>query len=197
MRSPRNSAATPRPVSATTIFSPLGQRDDVEKILFPVVDATFGHKEDAARLQRLNELGVVADDDHRSGPRRQRERHARARGRVEVVGRLVEEQQIVPAGDELSQRELGLLSAGKGRRRTPSQEEVFEARFEAAPAIVAISMTRREVTACGTGRPPGLLSGNARSFASARCRQNAPRMSENGSVVMFVSTSGLRLGRMP
>ena len=54
-----------------------------------------------------------------------------------------------------------------------------------------------EVTACGTGRPPGLLSGNARSFASARCRQNAPRMSENGSVVMLVSTSGLRLGRMP
>src|SRR5262249_40740488 len=33
--------------------------------------------------------------------------------------------------------------------------------------------------------------------ASARCRQNAPRMSENGSVVMLVSTSGLRLGRMP
>ena len=74
---------------------------------------------------------------------------------------------------------------------------LFRIRFDAAPAIVAISMTCREVTSCGVTNAPGLLSGKARSFASVRWRQNAPRISENGSVVMFVSTSGLRLGRMP
>ena len=70
-------------------------------------------------------------------------------------------------------------------------------RVDAAPAIVAISMTCRDVRSCGSGNPPGLLSGKARSLASARCRQKAPRINENGSVVMFVSTSGLRLGRIP
>jgi hypothetical protein len=63
--------------------------------------------------------------------------------------------------------------------------------------MVAISITCRDVTSCGVGSPPGLLSGNARSLARARCRQKAPRINENGSVVMLVSTSGLRLGRMP
>ncbi len=36
-----------------------------------------------------------------------------ARRRVEVVGGLVEQQQVVPAGDELGQRQLGLLAAGE------------------------------------------------------------------------------------
>ena len=44
-------------------------------------------------------------------------------------------------------------------------------RFAAAPAMVAISITCREVTSCGIGKLPGLLSLKARSLANARCMQ--------------------------
>src|SRR5207245_7226044 len=73
-----------------------------------------GYEEDSARLQRFDELGVVADDDHRAWPLSQGERNTGARGWVEVVGRLVEEQQVVPARDQLRQRQLRLLTTGQG-----------------------------------------------------------------------------------
>src|SRR5690348_2697825 len=70
-------------------------RHHVEEVLFPVVEPAFRHEQHAARLQSLDELGVVAHDHHRPRPCRQGRRHAPARRWIQVVRRLVQEQQVV------------------------------------------------------------------------------------------------------
>ena len=54
---------------------------------------------------------------------------------------------------------------------TVSVPTLSRTRLAAAPAIVAISITWREVITWGTGSSAGLLIGNARSLARPRCRQ--------------------------
>src|SRR5260370_1520801 len=86
---------------------------DVEELGVPVVDSSFGHEQDATRLQRFDELRLTADDHHLPRPLRHRLCDARSRGWVEVVGRLVEQQEVVAPGDQLRERQLRLLAAGK------------------------------------------------------------------------------------
>ena len=67
--------------------------------------------------------GVVAHDHHRPRPVAQRRRDRLARRRVEVVRRLVQQQEVVAPGDQLGQRQLRLLAArqraGVLERRSP------------------------------------------------------------------------------
>jgi hypothetical protein len=58
----------------------------------------------------------VAHEDHRAGPARERGRDRRPRRWIEVVGGLVEQDQVAAAGDELRDGELRLLSARERAR---------------------------------------------------------------------------------
>ena len=104
-----------------------------------------------------DELLVVAHHDHRARPRRQRLAGGRARRRVEVVGGLVEQQHVVAPGDELRQRELGLLAA---RERVGVLEHLVAAQPEHAEQVAqrAVADRRRLAhvleQACGPRRSP-------------------------------------------
>ena len=79
-----------------------------------VVQAPLRHQQDALRGKGFDELGVVAHGRHRSRPVAERLRD-RGPGRwVEVVRGLVEEEEILPSGHELGERQLRLLAAGQG-----------------------------------------------------------------------------------
>jgi hypothetical protein len=86
---------------------------DPKHILVPVIHLAVGHQQHPMRLQLLHELDVVADDDHAARPTRQRRRDGRSRRWIEVVRRLVQEQEVPPPGHQLRQRQLRLLSTGE------------------------------------------------------------------------------------
>ena len=76
-------------------------------------------------------------------------------------------------GSRLEHDDVCLLARSQGT-------DLVEDAIEAAPAMVAISITCRDVTSCGTGSPPGLLSGNASRWptraAGRRLRASARRI---------------------
>src|SRR5712691_1591515 len=92
------------------------ERHELEQVVLPEVERPIRHQQDPLWGEGLHELDVVAHDHHRTGPSAQRLRDRRARGRVQVVSGLVEQQQILAPGDELREGELGLLTTGQGAR---------------------------------------------------------------------------------
>src|SRR5688500_3157417 len=72
-----------------------GEVDELEPVLAEVVDVAVGHQQHIGRLQLLDELGVVADEDDAALPTGERIGNRLAAGRIEVVRGLVEQQQVV------------------------------------------------------------------------------------------------------
>ena len=81
---------------------------------------------------------------------------ASATRRVEVVGGLVEQQDVVPAADELGEGELGLLAA---RQRGGVLEDLVAAQAEHAEeaAELALGQARRLLPHVLDQRPPGRM----------------------------------------
>ena len=81
-------------------------------------------------LEGLYERGVVADQDHRALVGLQGRADGLDRLDVQVVGGLVQEQDVVAAQDQPGQGELGLLAAGQGPGRlvglVAAEQEVAE-----------------------------------------------------------------------
>ena len=76
-------------------------------------EGAVGHEQHPVGRQGPHELDVVAHDYHGPGPAGEGLAGGGARRWVEVVGGLVEQQQVVATGDELGERQLGLLAAGQ------------------------------------------------------------------------------------
>ena len=79
---------------------------DVAGIVLDVVDEVVSTTDEL-----VDELDVVAHDEHRTGPCGQGLGDGRPRGRVEIVGGLVEEHEVPASRDELRQCELRLFSS--------------------------------------------------------------------------------------
>jgi hypothetical protein len=80
-----------------------------------VPGGSFGQEQGQVGSQPAHELDVVAHEDDRARPPGQRVGDGVAGCRIEVVGRLVEQDDVVPPGEQLGQRQLGLLPAGQRR----------------------------------------------------------------------------------
>src|SRR3954453_7530515 len=72
----------------------LRQRDEIRKIFTPVVFHTVGQQQNPFWLKRFDRTLVVRDKDDRASIGPQGTEHLVAAGRVEVVGRLVEQQHV-------------------------------------------------------------------------------------------------------
>src|SRR5262245_46330275 len=73
----------------------LREFDEVEEVVRPTIDDGVGHQQHAVGCELQHELNIVADQQHRALPAAQGGTDGRARWRVEVVRRLVEQQQVV------------------------------------------------------------------------------------------------------
>ena len=102
LREPRGALALERAVVA---------RVGVEPVRLHVHDGA-GH--------RVQELAVVGDEDHRAGERLEPVLEPQHGVEVEVVGRLVQQQQVRPAGQRAPERSAGQLTA-RERAQQPVQ----------------------------------------------------------------------------
>src|SRR5438067_5018298 len=93
-----------------------GESYEVEQVVAPPVDIAVGHEQHPVRAQLFDEAGVVAHQHHRAGPGTERLADGLPRRRVEVVGGLVEEQEVVLAGNQLGERQLRLLASRQRAR---------------------------------------------------------------------------------
>ena len=123
-RTPPSSLLDARRTSPTTRWH------QVKQVVAPVVERAVGKQERDVGRERVDEFCVVAHQHDGTGPRRQRGADRGARWWVEVVGGLVEQQQVVTTGDELREGELRLLaarqSAGVLERNVARQAERTE-----------------------------------------------------------------------
>src|SRR5436853_2249093 len=85
---------TPPKASSFCMSRTLRERHQVEEVVAPPVDVAVGHQEDTVGLQLFDEAGVVAHEHHRARPRAQGLADGLAGRRVEVVGGLVEQEQV-------------------------------------------------------------------------------------------------------
>src|SRR5689334_12977292 len=112
-----NVPRSPMTADCTTFVSRAsGEFDEVGEVVRPVVEDAVGHEQHPVRGELGDELNVVAHDHHRALPVAQRGADGGARRGVEVVRRLVEQQEIVPPGDEHRERELRFLSTRERAR---------------------------------------------------------------------------------
>src|SRR5215218_7034880 len=119
-------APAPRMVTVATLV----EGDQVQVVLGPDVEGAVGHEQDPVGLQALHERGIVADQDHRAPVGLEGRADGLDRLDVQVVGGLVQEQDVVAAKDQAGQGELGLLAPGQGPGRlvglVAAEQEVAE-----------------------------------------------------------------------
>ncbi len=99
---------------STPVRDQLGELDEVEVVVGPEVQRALRHHQDLVGREVADEVGVVAHEHDRARPVPQALGDGDPRAGVEVVGGLVEEEQVVAAGHEDAEGELGLLAAGEG-----------------------------------------------------------------------------------
>src|SRR5699024_3052342 len=102
---------------ALTRCAPSGEFDDLHVFLAPQVLRAIRQDDDPLRLQGLHRARVVGDQDDRSLIGAQRVEDLLARGRIEVVGRLVQQQHVGRRGHQAGQCQPGPLTAREGARR--------------------------------------------------------------------------------
>jgi hypothetical protein len=103
--------------------------DQVVAVVADVVGERAQRQIGDAGHDRIQEKPIVRDEDHRVGIRVQILFQPVARFEIEMVGRLVEQQQIGLAEEQLRQRDAHLPSTGEPLRRP-----LEIGRFEAEPA---------------------------------------------------------------
>ena len=86
------------------------------------------------------EGAVVRHDDHRPGELLQRDQQGVAHLQVEVVGGLVEQQQVGSAGDQDRERQPGALAAGKASGRL---EHTLATKAEATQMVAPLLLEPR------------------------------------------------------
>src|SRR5207247_7674955 len=108
----KTTSAGPSEVPSLTCFAPSrvekgrayrrrsGQRHELEQVVAPVVERRLGHHQYPLRCKGFDELHVVADQHHGAPPCRERSPDGPPRGRIELVGRLVEEDQVATPRDQ-------------------------------------------------------------------------------------------------
>src|SRR5579875_1243888 len=97
--------------------TPAGSRKgyQVREILVPGVLYPVRKQYDALRRKRLGRLFVMGDKHDRAAVCAERGKDLPPARRVQVVGRLVEQQHVGAGGDEERERQPGFLAAGEHR----------------------------------------------------------------------------------
>src|SRR5258708_21424135 len=72
----------------------LGERDQVSQVRAPQVLDTIGQQQDDLGTERIHSAFVLGDQNNRTGEAAQRGQYLRPAARIEVVGRLVEQQHV-------------------------------------------------------------------------------------------------------
>ena len=156
-RRPRTSATTHRRPPPTRCRGTLTRARRAPEVVGPVVDDAVGHQEHPVRARaRSTNSGVVAHEHHRALPRAQRGADRGARRRIEVVGGLVEQQQVVVAGDEHRERELRLLAA-RERARVLERDLAVQAEHAEQRPEVLVGLGARRSRMCSSTLRPGAM----------------------------------------
>src|SRR5664280_781885 len=112
-----------------------GQGHQVGELLAPGVLDPVRQQDDLVRRQRVDGALVVGDQDDRPAVRRQRLEHLTPTDRVEVVGRLVEQQDVRRRANQAGQRQPGLLPARQRADRLAGHVTGEQKRAQAAPQL--------------------------------------------------------------
>ena len=101
---------TRSPPAQATDLRPANQ---VGEVLAPGVLGAVGQQDDLVGVERVHRALVVGDQHDRAGVGAQRLEHLLPAGRVEVVGRLVEQQHVGARDDQRGHGQPGPLAAGE------------------------------------------------------------------------------------